>query len=91
MKSKLRLEVTQIEGEWERREMIIEVCKKAIEAWKGDDLTSGYIVRKHYRQEGYALVGGTSQIPFLYLEAIEEKIPTKLCEECDGMGKISEA
>ncbi len=90
MKGKLRVDITPIEGVWERRREILEICKKAIEAWKGDYLTRGYkvemISESHRRVYGIK----RNQIPFLYLEAIEEEIPTKSCEECDGTGRVDD-
>jgi len=90
MKGKLRLEVTPIEGEWERRNVILQICKEAIEQWQGDYLTSGYKVKKYFREEGGALLGNKRQAPFLILEAIAERIPQKPCPECDGTGKVDD-
>lgn len=90
MTGKLRLDITPIEGEWDQRYTILQICKEAIEAWKGNDLTGGYkaeiIFDKHQKVFGM----GIKQAPFLYLEAIEEKIPSKPCEECDGTGRVDE-
>ena len=90
MKGKLRLDITPIEGEFERRDVILQICKEAIEQWSGDSLTSGYVVRKHYREEGRALTGDKRRVPFLYLEAIEERFLQTTCPECEGTGKIDE-
>ena len=90
MKGKLRLEVTPIEGEWERRSIILEICKKAIEAWEGDDITTGYKVKKYFREEGGVLLGNKTMAPFLVLKAIKERVPTKSCEECSGTGRVDD-
>jgi len=82
MKGKLRLEVTPIEGEWERSSQILNLCKDAIERWPGDDITSGYVVRTYSREEGGVYTGNKRTTPYLILEAVRERQSKRICPEC---------
>ena len=82
MKGNLRLEVIPIEGEWERRNVILQICKEAIEKWRGDSLTSGYVVEIYHREERGGLTGNKKTVPFLYIEAIAEHIPLMKIAHC---------
>ncbi len=81
MKAKLRIDITPIEGKFERSNVILQICKEAIEQWEGDSLTGKYVVRKHYREEGGILTGNKRRVPFLYLEA--DEIDDQIDEEED--------
>ena len=74
MLAKLILRIIPVEGEFERKDTILQICKKAIEEWKGDKLTKGYNI---------SVIGHKNDIKGkeLYLE---EKNHFDLCPYCSS-------
>ena len=68
MSAKLIVSVTQLEGEFERKNTLLRICKKAIEGWGGDNITvNGYNV---------SIYGNVNDIKgqYLFLETKEKGV-----------------